>query len=228
MKTASIDIENLKEHKSLAVSILSRFTSYQKEESIPHPKKINPRAAYRLMLLLGYTEGMEEVMGKVEDLERHSRPLADYGDFLEAESDRNTAAIDEENEFDEDQEPIKTYFNLRPQQFLFRQAVFDRYGVYCAVCGIPVMELLEAAHIISKSARGKDDPRNGVVLCCLHHKAFDSGLFAIEPDTLRICMKPGGPSAEDLRIRYHDLNHLHKKPHPSVLKWRWDKWLRRN
>jgi putative restriction endonuclease len=80
----------------------------------------------------------------------------------------------------------RTTGTARPNQQRFKFEVFQRYGAACAVCGIAVQEVLQAAHIRSKQARGSDDPRNGLVLCALHHSAFDADLFIIEPNTLAI------------------------------------------
>ena len=123
-----------------------------------------------------------------------------------------------------DTNAVKNHYNTRPKQQVFRENVIKRYGAYCAVCGIRVRELLEAAHIIEKKDHGIDDPRNALVLCYLHHRAFDLGLFGIEPDTLQIHYLPKGPKANDLKIRYADIDHLHKRPHPDVLRWRWNVW----
>jgi len=60
---------------------------------------------------------------------------------------------------------------------LFKKIIYDSYSHRCAICGIQ-LELIEAAHIIPHSHdQGNDDPRNGVCLCSLHHKAYDSGLI---------------------------------------------------
>ena len=74
----------------------------------------------------------------------------------------------------------------RPGQQKFKFNVFKRYGSRCAVCDIIHKELLEAAHIVPRSVHGSNDARNGLVLCYLHHRAFDVGLFTFEPNTLRI------------------------------------------
>jgi len=65
-------------------------------------------------------------------------------------------------------------------------------------------------------------------LCDLHHKAFDTGFFATQPETLDIRYKEEEPGADDLNIRYTSLNHLHRKPHADVLRWRWDWWQQRH
>jgi hypothetical protein len=120
----------------------------------------------------------------------------------------------------------KTMVTARPVQAEFKFKVFKRYGPRCGVCGVDVPELLDAAHLTPKSENGSDDPRNGLVLCATHHRAFDALLFALEPQTLTIHVKDNGPNLEQLRITHPSLQHLRLKPHPHALKWHWDKWLR--
>jgi putative restriction endonuclease len=111
---------------------------------------------------------------------------------------------------------------LAQQRFKFK--VFQRYGPRCVVCGMDVPELLDAAHIRPRRRRGSDDPRNGLVLCALHHRAFDAGLFAIHPGTLEIHYRGGGPDAARLGIRYRALDHPRRKPHRQALEWLWSWW----
>lgn len=116
----------------------------------------------------------------------------------------------------------------RQGQQRFKFLVFRRYGPRCAVCGIGSLEVLDAAHLRPKNKNGSDDPRNGLVLCATHHRAFDAGLFSIHPETLAIHTRPHGPDHEALRITYPDLSHLPKKPHVDALKWAWELWGCRN
>ena len=104
------------------------------------------------------------------------------------------------------------------QRFSFR--VFKRYGPKCVVCGLAVKWLLDAAHIRPKLADGSDDPRNGLVLCANHHRAFDAGLFAIDP-TLEIHCLPGGPDRAALGITVASIAHLSQPPHNDALSWLW-------
>src|SRR5262249_19206729 len=98
------------------------------------------------------------------------------------------------------------------------------YGPTCAVCGQSVLDLLDAAHIGTKKDKGCDDPRNGLVLCANHHRAFDAGWFAVKPGTFEICYKAAGPNASDLQITYTSLAHLARRPHDTALAWRWKQW----
>ena len=43
------------------------------------------------------------------------------------------------------------------------------------------MGLLDAAHLRPYADKGSDDPRNGLVLCATHHRAFDKRLFGFIP-----------------------------------------------
>ena len=112
----------------------------------------------------------------------------------------------------------------RPGQHLFSLRVFKRYGSECAVCEMSIEQVLEAAHLVPDGEGGSYDPRNGLVLCALHHRAFDADLFAIEPDSLRIHFKASGPDAEVLKISCQTLDHLSEKPHKDALVWRWNTW----
>jgi hypothetical protein len=113
---------------------------------------------------------------------------------------------------------------IREGQQRFKFGVLQRYGPRCAVCGLDVVELLDAAHLRPKSSHGSDDPRNGMVFCVLHHRAFDLGLFAIEPETLRIVYCESGPDADRLGVINGSLAHLRNKPHADALRWTWSHW----
>lgn len=71
----------------------------------------------------------------------------------------------------------------RLHQAEFRERVIAAYGARCAMTGLPVPELLEAAHIIPDSEnRGVADVKNGICLSRIHHRAFDANLIGITPD----------------------------------------------
>ncbi|MGH7813216.1 MAG: HNH endonuclease [Candidatus Binataceae bacterium] len=73
----------------------------------------------------------------------------------------------------------------------FRDVVVRQYEYHCAMCdfrlGTPQGAYeAEAAHIIPKSKRGSDDPRNGMCLCGVHHWAFDEGVISVRPEDLTV------------------------------------------
>jgi hypothetical protein len=102
--------------------------------------------------------------------------------------------------------------------------VFQRYGSACAVCGLDVYGLVQAAHIRAKRRNGSDDERNALPLCANHHLAFDKLLWAMEPGTLELRSRRGGPSLSDLGILKSDLTHLPRSPHDSAVADRWQEW----
>jgi len=112
--------------------------------------------------------------------------------------------------------------STRHGQSRFRFQVMQRYGQECAVCGISVPELLEAFHIRPVSERGSDDARNGLILCANHHRAFDAGLFAINPAGYPIVTLDPALRASDLGLSTPDLSHLRLKPHGHAVLWHWN------
>ena len=92
-----------------------------------------------------------------------------------------------------------------------------------------LLPVLDAAHLKPKELNGSDDPRNGLVLCATHHRAFENGLFGIIPNTFRLIFREKGPSKEDLHIENTSIEHLPKKPHVEALNWahkNWEKLLK--
>jgi len=72
----------------------------------------------------------------------------------------------------------------RVNQSFFRSAVISSYNYHCCVSGIGNPALLEACHIVdwSNGVTERTDPRNGLCLNPLFHKAYDKFLMAITPD----------------------------------------------
>lgn len=73
---------------------------------------------------------------------------------------------------------------VRTNQHLFRSLVLTSYREACAVCSLPIKPLLVASHIVpwSVNAALRMNPHNGLCLCTLHDKAFDTGLMVISDD----------------------------------------------
>ena len=94
--------------------------------------------------------------------------------------------------------------------------------MYC--CGIRAPQLLDAVYLRPKKEYGSDDPRNGLVLCASHHRVFDAGLFAIEPNSLRIRYSASGPDADSLSMNHSTLELLPRKPHKEAIEWLWSRW----
>jgi len=93
----------------------------------------------------------------------------------------------------------------------FRFGVFRRYGRQCAVCDMAVPELLDIVRLKPRPSEIHDDPANGLVLCALHQRAYELGLFTIDPFTLHITIPSDGPSIAALNITRTGLNHLYRR-----------------
>lgn len=106
------------------------------------------------------------------------------------------------------------------QHFAFQ--VLRRYGPRCAVCDFELVELLGATHVCAKGRGGSDDPRNGLVLCVLYHRAY----WSINPSSLALVARPKGPSLEELHISRTSLVHLRNLHHPAALEYSWAQWDR--
>jgi putative restriction endonuclease len=112
----------------------------------------------------------------------------------------------------------------RMGQARFRFDVLRRYDPTCSLCEIRVLDVLDTPHVVPVADRGSNDPRNGLVMCATHHRAFDAHLVGIEPETLDVRFTAAGPDARSLRVAVGSLAGLGKTPHPEALSWRWDYW----
>lgn len=83
--------------------------------------------------------------------------------------------------------PSIVQVNVKARDAAFRKKIREIYDYSCAVCGRrrfakDGLPEVEASHIYPKGKNGKDDLKNGITLCRLHHWAFDGGLFSIKDD----------------------------------------------
>jgi putative restriction endonuclease len=111
--------------------------------------------------------------------------------------------------------------SVRERSAYFHFQVIKRYGQKCAFCEISEPRLLEAAHIRPVSENGSDDPRNGLVLCANHHKAFDAGLVGINPLTNELVSLRAGAPLHSIGICKTSIRHLPSSPHPEAIAWAW-------
>jgi hypothetical protein len=68
----------------------------------------------------------------------------------------------------------------------FKFHALQRYEGKCAVTNLGITRILEAAHVVPVEEGGTDDPRNSLLLSPNAHRAFDAGMWAINPKTLAI------------------------------------------
>ena len=124
----------------------------------------------------------------------------------------------------------------------FRIVLLEEYRAQCAVCqakfllreeGKASVVEADAAHIISVSAAGPDDPRNGLSLCRRHHWAFDEGLFTVT-DALTVKVSSAVLRAEQRRFDLEEYDgealvppaHEICRPHEEAIHWHQNKIFR--
>ena len=65
----------------------------------------------------------------------------------------------------------------------FRNAVLDAYRDRCAVCGLHIRALLDAAHVTNdRDPKPAVDVSEGIALCATHHRAFDANILRFDND----------------------------------------------
>ena len=113
----------------------------------------------------------------------------------------------------------------------FREVVLRAYESRCALCELDVRVDeqpigLEAAHIKWHSAGGPAQVANGMALCVLHHKFFDSGLFTVSSDlTVLVGGLAVGESVEESLNKYRGLvlpvfpDRPDERPASKYLEW---------
>ncbi len=70
---------------------------------------------------------------------------------------------------------------IRENQGVFRELLLEKFHHKCVLCGITLNELLIASHIKPWSKSNnieKLNQNNGLLLCAMHDKLFDSGLIS--------------------------------------------------
>lgn len=106
---------------------------------------------------------------------------------------------------------------------LFKFNILKRFHGTCVVTEINVTEMLDAAHIIPVASGGTESSENGLLLSASAHRALDSGLWAINPFTLRLEAKKDGPSLQRMKLHVVDLSHLSDKLNLEALEFRYEK-----
>jgi len=70
------------------------------------------------------------------------------------------------------------------QQY-FRRALIKAYSGKCCICGLSVLELLEAAHVKPYpecTLNERISINNGLLLCSNHHKLYDNGILKVSKE----------------------------------------------
>ena len=71
---------------------------------------------------------------------------------------------------------------VRVNQHLFRSIILSSYREECAICRLPAVRLLVAGHIVpwALDRHNRMNPRNGICLCALHDRAYETGIVLID------------------------------------------------
>ena len=123
----------------------------------------------------------------------------------------------------------------RIHQPIFRRRVLAAYRSQCAVCRLRHDELLDAAHIKEDADGGQPVVPNGLAMCAIHHRAFDSNVLGITP-TYEVRIRPDVLEEQDGPTLRYALQGLHKArlivprvkaAHPSseLLEERYERFL---
>ncbi|MBO4587548.1 MAG: HNH endonuclease [Bacteroidales bacterium] len=133
---------------------------------------------------LGHTSGMDEMVWN--EFFENPEKLAYESEKIIAEMKNQT--IEESTEVDLKDLPEGVdriaITRQRVNQRFFHDVVLCSYENRCCVTGICNPILLEACHISSwcDDIRNRTNPKNGLCLNPLFHRAFDRFLFAVTPD----------------------------------------------
>lgn len=129
---------------------------------------------------------------------------------------------------------VDVIVHQRVHQRLFRDRVLLAYGRRCALCNLRHPELLDAAHIKEDSDGGEPVVPNGIVMCAIHHRAFDSDVFGIRPDHVievrhDVLIEHDGPTLRYALQALHDTKlglprQKAARPDPELLEERWQRF----
>ena len=124
---------------------------------------------------------------------------------------------------------------VRIHQAQFRGRVVPAFREQCAICRLKEVRLLDAAHITGDiEEHGEASIGNGLSLCSIHHRAFDSDLVAVSPDyTVRVSPRllsdADGPMLELLKTFDEKPIYVPRRaelrPNPERLALRYERFL---
>jgi putative restriction endonuclease len=85
----------------------------------------------------------------------------------------------------EPQAPARRYAEMigrrRVHQRVFRSRLIVPYEGRCALCRLKHLDLLEAAHIRPDRRGGEPIIPNGILMCAIHHRAYDANIVGVDP-----------------------------------------------
>ena len=139
-------------------------------------------------------------------------------------------------------EPLQAEYGIgsrktRLHQQAFRKLVLGAYGLRCALTNLPLIDLLQAAHIIRDADGGEASVRNGIAMSTFHHAAYEANLLGIDPDgrihlSERITEVRDGPMYDHGMLRLEGMRmrfplYAEHKPNPEFLAMKFDEFRNR-
>lgn len=129
---------------------------------------------------------------------------------------------------------VEAIVKRRLHQRLFRDRVLLAFERTCALCRLRHAELLDAAHIKEDSDGGEPIVPNGIAMCAIHHRAFDSDVFGIRPDHVievrrDVLIEHDGPTLRYALQALHDTKLVlprqrAARPDSELLEERWQRF----
>lgn len=166
---------------------------------------------------------IEREYGSVSDFVDHYEADDQSTDYDDAESHLYQRAHETPELREDETEYTETY--RRARSAAFSKGVKRAYDYHCAICGAERQSPtgrpeVEAAHIYPRSENGREDIRNGLALCKLHHWAFDNGWLSVR-DRYEVLVRerPELPGYEEfVELRDADLHLPNREElHPARL-----------
>ena len=124
----------------------------------------------------------------------------------------------------------------RTHQQGFRRRVLAAYGNQCALCRLQHIPLLDAAHIREDSEGGEPIVPNGIAMCAIHHRAFESEVIGIRPDYVievqaRVLLEKDGPTLQHALQGVHNTalqvpKQVSARPDVVLLEERYERFLK--
>ncbi|MGV8977266.1 MAG: HNH endonuclease [Cellulomonas sp.] len=107
---------------------------------------------------------------------------------------------------------------IREGQSTFRSTVFNAYNGMCAITGVAVPEVLQAAHIRPYAGPKSNLAQNGILLRADLHRMWDTGLLAVDECSNRVLLASRLVVSDYTFLADREIRHPTKpSQHPSSL-----------
>ena len=119
--------------------------------------------------------------------------------------ERDPAFGTEEDPENEGASRVAIWAMRREKQQVFRAELQAAYSGRCAVTGVGVAEVLQAAHILNYSGPSSQRVSNGILLRADVHLLFDRHLLTVDPSSMRVLLAPSLAASHYRRFEQNPL-----------------------